>query len=297
MSYCLATDLTTQQIRINDFLASKLTEYAAFHSPLIKAMEYAVLLGGKRVRPFLIYATGRMLGVPLEKLDHSAGAMESIHAYSLVHDDLPAMDDDKLRRGKPTCHIAFDEATAILAGDALQSFAFELIATDPYLSDKEKVAQIRELSAAAGAKGMCLGQSLDLIAENKAVNLEELELIHRNKTGALILSSVMMGFNLSENSQNLAIKQPLVNYAKAIGLAFQVQDDILDVVGETDKIGKTVGSDENLNKSTYPKLLGLEGAKQKAENLYQTALNSLQQLPFDTTALKELADFIVKREN
>lgn len=297
MSYWLSTDLTTQQKRINDFLASKLSEYEAFHSPLIKAMEYAVLLGGKRVRPFLMYATGRMLGVPLEKLDHSAGAMESIHAYSLVHDDLPAMDDDKLRRGKPTCHIAFDEATAILAGDALQSFAFELIATDPLLSDKEKVAQIRELSSAAGAKGMCLGQSLDLIAENKAVDLAELELIHRNKTGALILSSVMMGFNLSDYSQNVAIKQPLVNYAKAIGLAFQVQDDILDVIGETDKIGKTVGSDENLNKSTYPKLLGLEGAKQKAENLYRTALNALEQLPFDTTALKELADFIVKRES
>lgn len=238
-----------------------------------------------------------MLGVPLEKLDHSAAAMEAIHAYSLVHDDLPAMDDDRLRRGKPTCHIAFDEATAILAGDALQSFAFELLATDPHLTDREKVVQVTELATASGAKGMCLGQSLDLIAENKAVSLEELELIHRNKTGALILSSVMMGLNLSEYSQNVAIKQPLVNYAKAIGLAFQVQDDILDVIGETDKIGKIVGSDEHLNKSTYPKLLGLDGAKQKAEMLYQTALHSLEQLPFDTTALKELANFIVKREN
>lgn len=297
MSYELASDLNTQLQRVNHFLADKLNQNERFGSPLIEAMSYAVLLGGKRVRPFLIYATGRMLGVPLEKLDHSAAAMESIHAYSLVHDDLPAMDDDKLRRGKPTCHIAFDEATAILAGDALQSFAFELIATDPTLTDSQKVAQVRELATSAGAKGMCLGQSLDLIAENKAVSLEELELIHRNKTGALILSSVMMGFNLSEHSQNLAIKRPLENYAKAIGLAFQVQDDILDVIGETDKIGKTVGSDENLNKSTYPKLLGLEGAKQKAQSLYQTALDSLDQLPFDTTALKELAAFIVKRES
>ncbi|HDL3851420.1 TPA: (2E,6E)-farnesyl diphosphate synthase, partial [Mannheimia haemolytica] len=283
--------------RINHFLAEKLKTTDSVGSPLVEAMAYAVLLGGKRVRPFLIYATGRMLGVPLEKLDHSAAAMEAIHAYSLVHDDLPAMDDDRLRRGKPTCHIAFDEATAILAGDALQSFAFELLATDPHLTDREKVAQVTELATASGAKGMCLGQSLDLIAENKAVSLEELELIHRNKTGALILSSVMMGLNLSEHSQNLAIKQPLVNYAKAIGLAFQVQDDILDVIGDTDKIGKTVGSDEHLNKSTYPKLLGLDGAKQKAEMLYQTALHSLEQLPFDTTALKELANFIVKREN
>ncbi|WP_409499791.1 (2E,6E)-farnesyl diphosphate synthase [Mannheimia glucosida] len=297
MSYLLATDLTHLQQRINHFLAEKLNTTDSVGSPLVEAMAYAVLLGGKRVRPFLIYATGRMLGVPLEKLDHSAAAMEAIHAYSLVHDDLPAMDDDRLRRGKPTCHIAFDEATAILAGDALQSFAFELLATDPHLTDREKVAQVTELATASGAKGMCLGQSLDLVAENKAVSLEELELIHRNKTGALILSSVMMGLNLSEHSQNVAIKKPLVNYAKAIGLAFQVQDDILDVVGETDKIGKTVGSDEHLNKSTYPKLLGLDGAKQKAKMLYQTALHSLEQLPFDTTALKELANFIVKREN
>ncbi|HHW7544917.1 TPA: (2E,6E)-farnesyl diphosphate synthase [Mannheimia haemolytica] len=297
MSYLLATDLTHLQQRINHFLAEKLKTTDSVGSPLVEAMAYAVLLGGKRVRPFLIYATGRMLGVPLEKLDHSAAAMEAIHAYSLVHDDLPAMDDDRLRRGKPTCHIAFDEATAILAGDALQSFAFELLATDLHLTDREKVVQVTELATASGAKGMCLGQSLDLIAENKAVSLEELELIHRNKTGALILSSVMMGLNLSEYSQNVAIKQPLVNYAKAIGLAFQVQDDILDVIGETDKIGKIVGSDEHLNKSTYPKLLGLDGAKQKAEMLYQTALHSLEQLPFDTTALKELANFIVKREN
>lgn len=297
MSYLLATDLTHLQQRINHFLAEKLKTTDSVGSPLVEAMAYAVLLGGKRVRPFLIYATGRMLGVPLEKLDHSTAAMEAIHAYSLVHDDLPAMDDDRLRRGKPTCHIAFDEATAILAGDALQSFAFELLATDPHLTDREKVVQVTELATASGAKGMCLGQSLDLIAENKAVSLEELELIHRNKTGALILSSVMMGLNLSEYSQNVAIKQPLVNYAKAIGLAFQVQDDILDVIGETDKIGKIVGSDEHLNKSTYPKLLGLDGAKQKAEMLYQTALHSLEQLPFDTTALKELANFIVKREN
>ncbi|WGE49506.1 (2E,6E)-farnesyl diphosphate synthase [Actinobacillus equuli] len=297
MSYSLSTDLTSIQQRINDFLATKLQAHQAYGSPLIDAMSYAVLLGGKRVRPFLIYATGRMLGVSLEQLDHSAAAMEAIHAYSLVHDDLPAMDDDKLRRGKPTCHIAFDEATAILAGDALQSFAFELIAQDESLTDSQKVHQIQALAQAAGARGMCLGQSLDLLAEDKAVNLAELELIHRNKTGALIVASVLMGFNLSAHSQNLAVKQPLERYAQAIGLAFQVQDDILDVIGETDKIGKTVGSDENLHKSTYPKLLGLEGAQKKAQDLYQTALNALEELPFDTTALKELAHFIVKREN
>ncbi|OOS00545.1 (2E,6E)-farnesyl diphosphate synthase [Haemophilus paracuniculus] len=297
MNYSLSQDLTAIQGRINDFTARKLDEYQAHGSPLIEAMKYAVLLGGKRVRPFLIYATGRMLGVPLDHLDHSAAAMEAIHAYSLVHDDLPAMDDDKLRRGQPTCHIAFDEATAILAGDALQSFAFELIANDPYLNDSQKVAQCRTLATNAGARGMCLGQSLDLQAENRTVSLAELELIHRNKTGALIEGAVMMGFHLSAHSQNLAIKQPLARYAQAIGLAFQVQDDILDVIGDTAKIGKTVGSDENLDKSTYPKLLGLAGAKQKAEQLYQTALHALAELPFDTTALKALAGFVVKRES
>ena len=295
--YELKTDLVTFQQRVNQFIEQELKQYSAYHSPLIDAMAYAVLLGGKRVRPFLIYATGRMLGVSLETLDHSAAAMESIHAYSLVHDDLPAMDDDKLRRGKPTCHIAFDEATAILAGDSLQTFAFELIAKDPFLTDLQKVKQIQSLAQAAGARGMCLGQSLDLISENKAISLSELELIHRNKTGALIVASVLMGFNLSDYARDEKIKNALECYAKAIGLAFQVQDDILDVIGDTDKIGKTAGADESLNKSTYPKLLGLEGAMEKAQSLYQIALEALDELPFDTRALKALAHFIIQRES
>ena len=272
MTYSLSTDLAEIQQRINHYLSTQLETLKTTQAPLANAMAYAVLLGGKRVRPFLMYTTGRMLGVHLAKIDASAGAMESIHAYSLVHDDLPAMDDDALRRGKPTCHIAFDEATAILAGDALQSFAFELIADDELLTPLQKIRQIQSLAKAAGAKGMCLGQNLDLLAENKAVSLEELELIYRNKTAALI-------------------------EAQAIGLAFQVQDDILDVIGETDKIGKTVGADEQHNKSTYPKLLGLEGAQQKAQKLYQVAIDALNELNFDTTALKELADFIIHREN
>lgn len=297
MNYQLSTDLSECQERVNRFLAKKLENYTAYNTPLIDAMSYAVLLGGKRVRPFLIYATGRMLGVSLEKLDCSAAAIEAIHAYSLVHDDLPAMDNDSLRRGKPTCHIAFDEATAILAGDALQTFAFETLANDTLLSATEKVAQIQWLAKSAGAAGMCLGQSLDLQSEHKSISLNELELIHRNKTGALITASVMMGLNLSQYANDENIRAKLEQYAAAIGLAFQVQDDILDVIGESEKIGKTVGSDEASDKSTYPKLLGLEGAKQKAENLYQTALNCLADLPFETIALKELAEFIVKREN
>ncbi|MDH2997239.1 geranyl transferase [Pasteurellaceae bacterium LFhippo2] len=297
MSYSLSQDLTNAQQRVNHFLAQKLTEYPRDNPDLIDAMSYAVLLGGKRVRPFLIYATGKMLGVELEKLDHSAAAMEAIHAYSLVHDDLPAMDDDKLRRGKPTCHIAFDEATAILAGDSLQTFAFELLGNDPTINVEQKISQIQWLAKSAGARGMCLGQAIDLQSENKAISLDELELIHRHKTGALILASVIMGFNLSDYAEDKNLEQHLTQYAKAIGLAFQVQDDILDVIGDSEKIGKTVGSDEALDKSTYPKLLGLEGAKQKAQDLYQVALNALEQIPFDTTALKELADFIVNRES
>lgn len=297
MAYQLNSDLTECQMRVNHVLAKKLQQYPACDTPLIEAMSYAVLLGGKRIRPFLIYATGRMLGVSADKLDCSAGAMEAVHAYSLVHDDLPAMDDDSLRRGKPTCHIAFDEATAILAGDALQTFAFELLADDPLLSDAEKVAQMHWLARSAGARGMCLGQSLDLQSEHKAVSLERLEQIHRNKTGALIVASVMMGVNLSAYAGDNQIRNALQRYAKAIGLAFQVQDDILDVVGESEKIGKTVGSDQALDKSTYPKLLGLDGAQAKAQQLYQDALLALDELPFDTEALRALAEFIVKRES
>lgn len=297
MNYQLSYDLNNCQNRVNEVLAKKLHNYTACNTPLIEAMSYAVLLGGKRIRPFLIYATGKMLNVPLAKLDCSAAAMEAIHAYSLVHDDLPAMDNDNLRRGKPTCHIAFDEATAILAGDALQTFAFEMLSADSLLSPTEKVAQIQCLAKAAGAAGMCLGQSLDLQSEHKSISLAELELIHRNKTGALIVASVIMGFNLSSYANNAQLRDKLMQYAQAIGLAFQVQDDILDVIGESEKIGKVVGSDRALDKSTYPKLLGLEGAQQKAEKLYQIALHALADMPFDTTALSALAEFIVKRDN
>lgn len=297
MQASFLTELSDCQARVNQVLAEKLQHYPAYNTPLIDAMSYAVLLGGKRVRPFLIYATGKMLGVSREKLDSSAAAMEAVHAYSLIHDDLPAMDNDMLRRGKPTCHIAFDEATAILAGDSLQTFAFEQLSEDPQLTPTEKVAQISLLAKSAGARGMCLGQCLDLQAENKIISLEALEQIHLNKTGALILASVMMGMNLSEYAENQSIREKLKQYAYAIGLAFQVQDDILDVIGESEKIGKTVGSDQALDKSTYPKLLGLEGAKQKAEQLYQLAQQSLAALPFDTTSLSALAEFIIKREN
>lgn len=287
------------QARINGYLAEQLDRYTSFGSPLIDAMKYAALLGGKRIRPFLLYKTGELFDLPAEKLDASAAALEAIHAYSLAHDDLPAMDNDDLRRGKPTSHIAFNEATAILAGDALQTFAFELIAKDSFLTDAEKVAQVRTLATASGAAGMCLGQSLDLEAEHRAVSLDELKRIHRHKTGALIEASVMMAVNLA-GEKGEAARQSLKGYAQAIGLAFQVQDDILDVVGDQAKIGKPVGSDENADKSTYVKLLGLDGAKATLAAEHQLALTHLADLsllnPLALEQLKQLADFIVKRE-
>ena len=297
MSYQFGTELKQVQDRINQFLANQFEEIDSYNAPLRDAMKYGLLLGGKRVRPFLVYATGKMLGAEMPALDYAAAAIESIHAYSLIHDDLPAMDNDELRRGQPTCHIAFDEATAILAGDALQSFAFEILTQAPSLSAEQKLQLVKVLAQSSGVQGMCLGQSLDLISEHKQVNLDELELIHRNKTGALLTGALKMGFICSPHFENKELEQQLERYSQAIGLAFQVQDDILDIEGDSAEIGKPVGSDLDLDKSTYPKLLGLEGAKQKAQELYQTALHELDNLPFDTTALRALAEFIVNRKS
>ena len=296
-TYDFAQDLQEIQTRINQFLQTQLTQIDTLPSPLIEAMKYGVLLGGKRIRPFLVYATGRMLGVSLNQLDYAAAAIESVHAYSLIHDDLPAMDNDVLRRGQPTCHIAFDEATAILAGDALQSFAFEMLANAAYLSSEQKLRLVKALSHGAGAQGMCLGQSLDLISENKQISLPTLEQIHRNKTGALLSTAVVMGFHCSRYFADDQLEERLARYAAAIGLAFQVQDDILDIEGESAITGKTVGSDIAADKCTYPKLLGLDGAKQKAQELYQSALAELERVPFNTAPLKALAEFVVNRKN
>ncbi|WP_439238417.1 (2E,6E)-farnesyl diphosphate synthase [Lonepinella sp. BR2919] len=295
--YNFKQDLADIQQRINDFMLAQFDEIDCSPSPLADAMKYGLLLGGKRIRPFLVYATGRMLGAEMTALNYAAAALECIHAYSLIHDDLPAMDNDDLRRGQPTCHIAFDHATAILAGDALQAFAFEILTKSTVLSVEQKLALVQVLSRASGVQGMCLGQSLDLLSEHKQVSLAELETIHRNKTGALLCCAVTMGFICSPEFGNQNLAQQLENYSKAIGLAFQVQDDILDIVGEQTEIGKPVGSDLDLGKSTYPKLLGLDGAKQKAHELYQTAVQNLAEMPFDTTALLSLAEFVVSRKS
>lgn len=268
---------------------------------MVEAMRHGALLGGKRLRPFLVYATGQMFGLSLENLDAPAAAVECIHAYSLIHDDLPAMDDDDLRRGQPTCHIKFGEANAILAGDALQTLAFSILADAdmPDVALRDRLAMISELAKASGVAGMCGGQSLDLEAEGKQIVLQALEQIHRHKTGALIRAAVRLGA-LAAGEPGRAALPELDRYAAAIGLAFQVQDDILDVVGETEKIGKRQGSDQQLGKSTYPALLGLDSAKLKAWDLYQEALAALDSLAtqsYNTAPLRALANFIIERDN
>lgn len=284
-----------------DSVLSQFLVASSFQSnPLTVAMEYGVLLGGKRLRPFLVYATGEMFGVERDDLDVPAAAIECIHAYSLIHDDLPAMDNDALRRGKPTCHIAFGEDIAILAGDALQTLAFSLLAqqTMSTVPDSYRLKMIAELAQASGSSGMCAGQALDLAAEGKNVSLTELETIHLHKTGALIRSAVRLGA-LAAGERAQAFSPILDQYADAIGLAFQVKDDILDIVGNSEITGKPQGADIALAKSTYPALLGLDAAKNKAHELYQDAIDALELLAaqgMNTQNLHALASYIIERD-
>ncbi len=294
----MKTALAEFQDRNNQQLNAWLDRIPYQQQTLTQAMRYGLLLGGKRARPFLVYITGQMLGLSIEDLDTPASAIECIHAYSLIHDDLPAMDDDELRRGKATCHIEFDEATAILTGDALQTMAFTILSEGDLneVSEPQRIRLIQELARASGALGMCMGQSLDLEAENRGVTLEELENIHRNKTGALIKCAIRMGA-LSAGEKGIHVLPQLDKYADAVGLAFQVHDDILDVISDTKTLGKPQGSDQNLNKSTYPALLGLEGAQQKAQNLLQEALLALQAIPYNTRLLEDFARYAVERSH
>lgn len=286
--------------RANEALRQFIAPQPFQNTPLVEAMHYGALLGGKRLRPFLVYATGSMFNVSLSTLDAPAAAVECIHAYSLIHDDLPAMDDDDLRRGQPTCHIKYGEANAILAGDALQTLAFSILsdAPMPEVADRFRLAMVSELAQASGVAGMCGGQALDLDAEGKQVDLSALERIHRHKTGALIRSAVRLGA-LSAGEKGMAALPVLDKYAESIGLAFQVQDDILDVVGDTATLGKRQGADQQLGKSTYPALLGLEQAQRKARDLIEDAHQSLTVLAaqsLDTTALEALANYIIQRD-
>ena len=261
-------------------------------------MRYASLNGGKRIRAMLVYAAGQALGAELAKLDIPACAVELIHAYSLVHDDLPAMDNDMLRRGKPTCHIAYDEATAILVGDGLHSLAFELLAKDTTLnlSATRRLAMIETLAQAAGSNGMVGGQAEDIAAEGHKLDMEKLERLHLGKTGALIRAAVRMGALTNEtvDTQTLEIMD---EYATRIGLAFQIVDDILDEESDTETLGKKSGVDRAMEKATYPSLIGLEASREMARQLHSKALCALDKLGSNSHILRGIAGIVVGREH
>ena len=265
---------------------------------LHEAMRYSVLGGGKRVRPALVYFTGEALGVPAARLDGPAAAVELIHAYSLVHDDLPAMDDDDLRRGRPTCHRAFDEATAILVGDALQVLAFEILAEDAAMvpDPARRLDIVRLLARASGTAGMAGGQAIDLAAAGQALGVAELEHMHRLKTGALIHASVMMAATSAENLAPAA-REGLDRYGHAIGLAFQVQDDILDVEGETEVLGKRAQADAALHKPNYPAVAGLDRAKERLRQLDDEAVAALEALGDAAAPLRWLSGWLTARRH
>jgi farnesyl diphosphate synthase len=265
---------------------------------LHEAMRYAALGEGKRVRPVLVYGAGQAVGADPACLDAPACAIELIHAYSLVHDDLPAMDDDDLRRGRPTCHKAYDEATAVLVGDALQTLAFRVLTQNKtFVAPAEiKLRMLDELALASGSRGMAGGQALDIDAVGQQIDLVQLENMHIHKTGALIRASVRMGAMCSTDVSPEMFKR-LDRYAKCIGLAFQVRDDILDVEGETETLGKTQGKDAAADKPTYPALLGLDGAREMADQLLEDALQNLQDFGDRAEPLRALAHYIVGRNN
>lgn len=287
--------------RIEKYLSQCLTSDNNAN-PILEAMRYSVLNGGKRLRPLLVYLTGEALGYSLNQLDAPAAAVELIHCYSLIHDDLPAMDNDDLRRGKPTCHKAFNEATAILAGDALQTRAFQIL-SDPSLNPcppEQQINMIQLLAKNSGVSGMVGGQALDLQATGlkNTLSLEALCRIHQLKTGALIEASVLLGTlaqNKTDSKANPEISLKLQMFAHFLGLSFQVQDDILDIEGNVDLLGKTIGKDSAQNKATFPALLGLDAAKQYAEDLHQKALESIAFLNETGTYLTQLAERFIHR--
>jgi len=282
------------QARIENVLAERLPPADIVPQRLHEAMRYAVLGGGKRVRPLLAFAAGEVTGAGVERVQHAAAAVELIHAYSLVHDDMPAMDDDALRRGKPTVHVEFDEATALLVGDALQSLAFEILAAQPLATDAgAQLRMVQLLAQAAGSRGMAGGQAIDLASVGKPLDLTELEFMHIHKTGALIRASVLLGAQCGTLDE--ATAAALDHYAKCIGLAFQVVDDVLDAEAPTATLGKTAGKDAADNKPTYVSLLGTARARELALELRADAHKSLTGLGAPAERLRQLADFVVER--
>lgn len=288
--------LSSSRMRCETQMQQSLTSLSVMPERLVEAMRYSSLLGGKRIRPCLVYASAAALGAPLQQADAAAAAVEFIHCYSLIHDDLPALDNDDLRRGKPTLHRAYDEATAILAGDALQSLAFQLLAEASGTQADFRLRMVILLARSSGCDGMIAGQSIDMAAVGKQLTLPELENMHNLKTGALISASVELGA-LSANCDDENILRALREYARCIGLAFQVQDDILDVVSETSILGKTQGADRARNKPTYVSLLGLDGARHKAHDLVEQAGAALALIPADTSMLRAIAHYITSRQH
>ncbi len=284
--------MSENQQRVARALTARLNLQSDARS-LVNAMQYTTLDGGKRLRAMLVYAAGEVMLSNDNGLDAAACAVEMIHAYSLIHDDMPMMDDDDLRRGRPSCHKAFDEATALLAGDALQTHAF-LSLSDNTLPATQQIAMVKTLAEASGVMGMAGGQAIDLQSVGKTLQLAALEQMHQLKTGALIRASVRLGALASDHvtEHDLLV---LDQYAAAIGLAFQVQDDVLDVIADTATLGKQQGADIARDKPTYPAILGLEAAQQKAQDLVEKALAALQHLSGPTEALSGLARFVVQR--
>ena len=293
-----STDFGTRVPAYLDRLAQALDRRlpAATEDParLHEAMRYACD-GGKRLRALLVYAAGEALGVPVDKLDAPACAVELIHAYSLVHDDLPAMDDDDLRRGRPTVHKAYDEAIGILVGDGLQTQAFTVLADEPSLGAAQRLRMVSILARASGSLGMVGGQAVDIASEGRRISLEELQSLHARKTGALILASLQMAAAAADAAP--ATEQALETYGRHIGLAFQIQDDVLDETATTATLGKTAGKDQAQQKSTYPSLLGLDGARERATRLFEEARTVVGALPSGAAPLCWLADFIEGRKN
>ena len=280
------------RIRIDEMLDRTLGSHLG-ESNLLDAARYSVLRGGKRLRPALVYAAADAVGATLDSADAAAISVELLHAYSLIHDDLPAMDDDTLRRGHPTTHVAYDEATAILAGDALQALAFSILGQEDSRTDAMRVKQLRLLGEAVGFKGMALGQTMDLESEGKVLSIDQLKIMHTKKTGALFTASILMGAVCG--NPNKLEWEAFKEAGEAIGLAFQIQDDILDQIASTETLGKIQGRDQVLGKSTFPRLLGLTASKKEAYALMKIANTALERVGGNTNILEMLARLSVER--
>src|SRR3990172_8484403 len=288
--------VASQQSSFEDVLHELLPRAEVAPQRLHEAMRYAVLDGGKRVRPLLVFAAGELVDADTARLNIAAAAVELIHAYSLVHDDMPCMDDDVLRRGKPTCHVQYDEATALLVGDSLQTLAFQLLA-EHRLNDEaaRQLEMVKLLALASGSRGMAGGQAIDLASVGKSLTLPELEFMHIHKTGALIRAAILLGAYCGSRLEAAQMDR-LDRFGKLIGLAFQVVDDVLDCEADTATLGKTAGKDADNGKPTYVSLLGIQGARDMAQRLHREALESLAEFGGAAQRLRELADFIVLRK-